>query len=631
MSGIIGIYFFDNKPVEKNHLEEMLEAISYRGPDASEVWHEGKIGLGNCLLRTTPEATNEKLPLLNRRKDIVLVADARIDNRNEILADLRITNHKISDSELILLAYERWQDKCVKKLIGDFAFIIWDKKQNHLFCTRDALGVRPFYYYKDNNFIAFASDPASFFTLPTIKKQLNLEALLDFLLFDFPSEATEFEKVFHLLPGHTLTIQGDSLKFYNYWDINHNHELRLKDSQEYEEAFLNIFSKSVTDRLRSNGNVGVSLSGGFDSSSILCLIEDLKTQRKTNVDICAYSAVFPEKPFDEKDFIISIQEKWGTKIHWVKPKMPKAPWESQNTLWTNSQPFWDNTYILDEIIYKAKENKTKILLSGHGGDEFLSPPFCIISDFLLSGQLIRAWNCIKNFTRFESLTYWYTIKNFLPAMFSRITPNSIKKLRTSLYVQRNFSWLTKHYQGLAIKHIRSKASNFSNQRFRSNASRALYISLKSGSFTRPIHDWERTILHIAPIELRLPFFDRRIVEFVFSIPQKELIHNNRPKDLLRTSLRYCLPQKINNRNEKQPIATTYIHQQLTENNQTNIIDLLNSSHLEKLGLIDGKIAQAEYNAFCSKYTNNLTKSRFTLSKLYLLLFLESWLRAMESK
>ena len=144
MSGIVGIYYVDGRPVERGTVQGMVSAMAHRGPDGLTTWHEGAVGLGHAMLHTTPESLHEAQPLVHRRGDLVLTADARIDNRADLIRALRPPrpdDRPITDAELILAAYEQWGAECPKHLLGAFAFAIWDAREQRLFCTRDHFGV----------------------------------------------------------------------------------------------------------------------------------------------------------------------------------------------------------------------------------------------------------------------------------------------------------------------------------------------------------------------------------------------------------------------------------------------------------------------------------------------------------
>lgn len=157
MSGIVGIIYADNRSVESKKLEQMTAKIAHRGLDGIHTWYGEGIGLGHLMLWTTPESVQEKLPLLNTTRYLILTADARIDNRSELIDALNLEKN-ITDSQIILAAYEKWGTCCCEYLLGDFAFAIWEHRQKRLFCARDHLGVKPFFYYHSPEFFIFASE-----------------------------------------------------------------------------------------------------------------------------------------------------------------------------------------------------------------------------------------------------------------------------------------------------------------------------------------------------------------------------------------------------------------------------------------------------------------------------------------
>ncbi|MBZ0301287.1 MAG: asparagine synthetase B, partial [Anaerolineae bacterium] len=184
MSGICGIVQRDRQPVEADALYRMMAALAHRGPDDTGTWVDGPVALGHLMLHTTPESLQEKLPLTGGGGSLMLTADARIDNRPELLSHFDFSGRppaEVADSELILAAYEKWGEYCPEKLIGDFAFAIWDQSHQRLFCARDTMGVRPFYYYTSERLFAFASEIKALFCLPDVPRAINPRAVAYFM------------------------------------------------------------------------------------------------------------------------------------------------------------------------------------------------------------------------------------------------------------------------------------------------------------------------------------------------------------------------------------------------------------------------------------------------------------------
>src|SRR5262245_10430097 len=185
MSAIVGIYFMDGRAADHNTINQMLERVKHRGPDRAGVWCESSVGLGHRMLLTTSESLHEKAPLVSKSGDIALTADARIDNRDELINALGLgqsPSREMSDSELIVAAYERWGERCPERLLGDFAFAIFDKRRRSLFCARDHFGVKPFYYYYSGRAFVFASEIKAIFSLREVPQQVNEPRIADYLV-----------------------------------------------------------------------------------------------------------------------------------------------------------------------------------------------------------------------------------------------------------------------------------------------------------------------------------------------------------------------------------------------------------------------------------------------------------------
>ena len=215
MSAIVGIYNLDDRPVNHADLVHMVDILAHRGPDGAAVWCEANVGLGHRMLHTTPESLSETLPFVDKSRDLVITADARIDNREELTEALGLsaeTAKQLSDSQFILQAYIKWGEDCPNHLLGDFAFVIWDGRKQKLFCARDHFGVKPFYYYHaPGKFFAFATEIKALLTLADVPRQLNELRVGQYLtgMFD-DKEITFYEGILRLPPAHVMTFASRS-------------------------------------------------------------------------------------------------------------------------------------------------------------------------------------------------------------------------------------------------------------------------------------------------------------------------------------------------------------------------------------------------------------------------------------
>ena len=224
MSGVAGVYFLDGRPVDRGLLERMTDSITHRGPDGVGIWNSGPVGLGHRMLWTTPESLHEQLPLEDKTAKIVLTADARIDNRDELMAVLdlpRNTEREISDGELILSAYEKWGEQCPEKLVGDFAFAIWDERKQRLFLARDHFGVKPLYYYRSDRVFVFASEIKALLCLPEVPRRLNEARVADYLTVMMEDKTVTFyREIFRLPAGHSMTVSREGAPARPYWALD---------------------------------------------------------------------------------------------------------------------------------------------------------------------------------------------------------------------------------------------------------------------------------------------------------------------------------------------------------------------------------------------------------------------------
>ena len=290
MSGIAVLYQWDGAPADRSTVERMISVIPYRAVDGSGVWSNGPIAIGHAQLATTPEAAAETSPLIDASSGLVLSMDGRVDNRDELIADLNSHGHQIrtgSDAEIVLRAWQRWGADAPARLIGDFAFALWDPSKRTLFCARDPLGVKGFYYFEGPGFFLCASELHQLFQDPRVPRRPN-EAAIAYLLVRVPvdREETLFEGIRRLEPAHYLSVSARGVECHRYYDLDAAREIVYSSADEYSEHFLSLFKEALRGRLRSNKGVASDLSGGLDSSSIVCLAEHLRSNGEVLLPEC---------------------------------------------------------------------------------------------------------------------------------------------------------------------------------------------------------------------------------------------------------------------------------------------------------------------------------------------------------
>jgi asparagine synthase (glutamine-hydrolysing) len=272
MSGIVGVLQLDRAPVDRRQLERLAEFQKFRGPDAQHLWIDGHVGLAHALLRTTEDSAPEHQPF-QLGDDIWIAADARVDDRPNLVAALTAAGQELApaavDAELILRSYRAWGASCVDHLLGDFAFAIWDGPNQRLFCARDHMGVKPFYYAQIGPLLLFSNTLDCIRQHPAVSKRLNDLAIADFLLFDINQDpaTSAFADIRRLPAAHVLQCERGTVSVRRYWALSVTEPVQFRRERDYIDRFRELLDQAVADRLRTR-SAGILMSGGLDSTTV---------------------------------------------------------------------------------------------------------------------------------------------------------------------------------------------------------------------------------------------------------------------------------------------------------------------------------------------------------------------------
>jgi asparagine synthase (glutamine-hydrolysing) len=296
MSGIVGLLRADGAPLAPAALVPFVEFLRSRGPHGDGVWQEGCAALGHTLLRTTRESSGETQPFASEDR-LWIVADARIDARAELIDSLGVAEQRrlmpAPDVELILQAYLRWGEDCVDHLLGDFAFAIWNGLERRLFCARDQLGVKPFYYAHTEQWVVFSNSLECVRRHPAVPDTLNDLAIADCLLFGSNRESgtTVYRDVQRLPAGHTLTWSHKGLALRRYWSPPIDEPVYYRRDRDYIDRFDELLQRAVSDRLRVD-RASIFMSGGIDSTLLAATTARLLSGRTQGKAVHAYTFVY---------------------------------------------------------------------------------------------------------------------------------------------------------------------------------------------------------------------------------------------------------------------------------------------------------------------------------------------------
>ena len=556
MSGIIGIYQRTGQPVESPHLNGMMKKIAHRGSDSSKIWCENQIGMGHVMLWTTPESMLEQLPNSDRQTETTITADARIDNRAELISLLELnkfSSEKITDSTLILKAYHKWGVNCTAKLIGDFAFAIWDAREQRLFCARDPMGIKPFYYYQSPSLFAFASEIEALLTIPDIQPELN-ELRIAYQLAGFleDEEATFYRNIFHLKSACNLIVNQQQSYLEEYWALDPDYRIKLGSDQEYTEAFRELWKEAVSCRLRSAFPVGSTLSGGLDSSSITCTARNLLAGQKLHT----FSAIFPNLPesdlkqIDERYYMKLVQNTEGIEAHNVRADLlnPLLDW-----LWQGGEPVLSpNIYIHQGMYDCANQHGVRVFLDGVDGDTTISHGWRYLTHLTYTGNWHRLYKELNATSKNLRISRKVIAKEYC---LKPLVHEPIQRLRERISNHYEYSDLI-HPELARQVNLGDRMRSLSPEPLITTAREEHRSGIDTGLYP---YAMEITDKSSAPMQLecRYPFFDRRLMEFCLAIPLEQKFRQGYPRAILRHGMEGILPPEIQWRVSKARLGSNF--------------------------------------------------------------------------
>jgi asparagine synthase (glutamine-hydrolysing) len=562
MSGIAGVFYRKGQALDPKVLDQMLHSMSHRGPDGAGAWRESSIGLAHRAFHTTPESINEKPPVMDRSGDYALTADARIDNREELLDAVgldRLSGRSVGDGELILAAYKKWGEKCPQWLLGDFAFAIWDRRRRVLFCARDHMGLKPFYYHLSGHLFVFASEIKALLCVPHVPRRLNEVMVADHLARNSQDKTITFYKdVLRLPPAHSITVDAEGTKVREYWELDPSRELRLGSNDEYAEAFREVFEEAVRCRLRSAFPVGSDLSGGLDSSSVTCMARDVLGENGGG-RLHTFSAI-PEHvaESDESAYIDAVLKQGGLHAHKLAEERMSPLSNLQNILrYTDQPPYLAGAPFNWGIRGAAHRNGVRVVLTGLDGDTVVDETATRLLDLAIWGRWMTLATQIDALSRTSGWSrrrilhvlvarpllpeyasqYWRTLRGTHP-------PESTGLVIRPEFAQRVGLEERTHVQDLEISAEAplSRANHLTN--------------LDSGLWTRSF-ELHNSISAAFPVEDCHPYFDRRLVEFCLALPSAQKLDNGYGRIVMRRALDGVLPEKVRWRYSKGNYTPTF--------------------------------------------------------------------------
>lgn len=548
MCGIFGIKYVDPaRSVQQRLVVEATNLMSHRGPDDSGYWVRGGVGLGHRRLSIIDLSPLGHQPMFNEDGNVSLVFNGEIYNYRELYQPLCDKGHRFhskSDTEVIIHAYEQWGIECVQSFNGMFAFGLWDERSQSLWVVRDRLGIKPLYYFWDEETFIFSSEIKPILKTGVVKAEMN-ERVLDayFSLGYVPGPETMFKGIRKLSPGHFLCLRDGRLTETEYWDFASVDQVTLS-AKGYEEKLEALLCDSISMRLRSDVPLGVFLSGGLDSSAVVALMSNMVSE-PINTFTVGYD---PTRSFSEEPFADMVASRFQTKHHVFKLEPDNFIASVDKLVEFAEEPIVEPAAIaLYHLSLLARKSAT-VLLSGEGSDEILAGYYLYhimqkidgVREFFPASWLQAAKTAAGFGSRLKLAKYgdWLnlSLENRYQGTSGYLTETMKKRLYCEEFFAAKGSYLEETYSALFAKVSHNPDA----------LSKMLYVDAKTWLVDDLLLKADKMTM-AASIELRVPFLDYRMVELAASFPSDVKLEAGNGKVILKSIMRNRLPQIIVNR------------------------------------------------------------------------------------
>lgn len=547
MCGIVGYAGFSNKI----SLEKAIDKIKHRGPDGDGVQYFDGVALGSTRLAIIDLSKKGRQPMFNHDKSLCITFNGEIYNFKEIrrLLEKKYIFRSNSDTEVILYSYQEWGIKCLEKLNGMFAFVIYDRKKNLLFGARDRLGQKPLKYYLNNGKFIFASEIKAIISLLSEKLDIDEEAIDNYLTLQYiPAPKTGFKKIFKLPSGHYFLFKDKKLTIRKYWSIDFKKKLNLS-TEDWETLVFNEIQRSVKSHLVSDVPVGALLSGGLDSSIIVALMSLNSSQR-----INTFSIGFDDNNFDETPFAKIVSKKYKTIHTQLNVTSEDLVKNIKGTANIYDEPIGDNSILPTMLVSKLASTKVKVALTGDGGDENFAgyQRYTIVN---LSSYILKYPSVLRYALSLNGKVAFKTHPSKLTERMNRFA-SSINNKFYKRYVDYNSFFTNKSKRSLYSDHFKNVVKN--NDTFEiyrniydkklSDLDNALKVDINTYLPDDLLYKSDYASMANG-LELRAPFLDHLLMEKIAAMPSgMKLRYGIKKKILKKVALKYkLLPKEIINR------------------------------------------------------------------------------------
>lgn len=554
MSHFYGIVNLQNQSVSLGHGHLMEKALATGVFDQKQSWQKENAVFGHITIFNTPESLHVSQPLYDAAANLAIVADVRLDNREQLQQLLDLKTNRLSDVEFILKAYQKWGKECSTHLKGAFAFVIWDANQNELFLSRDHLGIKFLYYHFLDGQFTFATAIKGITSLPNIHKSVNDEWIAQYIVnVREKCGETIYQNIYRILPAHNMVINANGIRKWRYFQFDPDKEIRLASDEEYIEAFKEKFEHAIRVRLRSQYPIGAELSGGLDSSAIDIIAD--RMLRPTGQRLSTFSNVLAPS-YDQKELIdehemqqlVINQEKFADHHPLDLSKYNGFDiWEKQFSICGEPNLPRGGFYASGSIsLYETAQTKNiRSILSGFGGDEVVSSNSVGYTKELFRNKQFYHFFSELAHKKKKSTTPWYKwwpiflLKEFAPTKYWKFRNRNKPAFKQSRRYHFANDQFARDYQ-LATR--RAQAYQDDKESYTNVRQRQLW----------GLHH-ELVITRIEATELwakeygmsfRYPMLDVDLVDFALALPIRQKARKGWGRYLFRMAMEGILPPRL---------------------------------------------------------------------------------------
>ena len=556
MSGIFGTLTIDGSPSDPAALQRMLQSLLHRGVAGNATWCDGPIAMGQLALWPRED---HKAVQVDHNDQHVLVADVRLDNRDDLCRMFACATG-VPDQQLILRAYARWGEACPEHLLGDFAFAIWDAKEQRLFCARDHLGTRSFYYHQGTSNFLFATEIKALLAHGGVSRELDEGRIADYLGRIFADKTSTFyEAIKRLAPGHSLTVSAAGPRLRCYWQLDPKLRIERASDDAYADEFRSILTTALGDRMRGTQPIGVLLSGGLDSSALASIARQ-KRSEWGHSPLPTLSATFPDFPaIDERAFIDVILAVGHMDPTFVSASDTSPLAEIDATLECEDEPFYSpNLFVYWALAKAAKHRGLRALIDGVDGDTTVCHGLEYVAELCGSGHWIRAVREARGLAK----RFGHPTRRFLwhfgigPGILqpfghwcSRLVGNGAPKPPTTMSPDfaKQVDWSGRLHELLGAQLRPARTLRDSHWRALTSALVPHYLEVNDKAASA------------FGMDHRHPYFDRRLVEFCYGTPANQKLSEGWDRVVQRRAMENILPKQLQWRVSKSDWGEQFKH------------------------------------------------------------------------